>query len=169
MSIIVREIDGQEIDLENLQKGDIQITDIAKALSKICRFGGRIPEFYSVAQHSVIVASLAYKDTGDKSLALCGLLHDAAEAYLGDVITPLKERLPFHKELEARILTHILNKFLPTGLYPDIIWKYDQQAYDAEVAYFSGKTECIRGQYPHDPTFAKDVFIATYKQLTKED
>jgi len=70
---------------------EVHIDDIAQALSNVCRFGGRCSEFYSVAQHSVWVARyVELRRPGRPLLALHALLHDAAEAYLGDVVRPLK-------------------------------------------------------------------------------
>jgi hypothetical protein len=70
----------------------ISVDDIAGALSRICRFGGHTREFYSVAQHSVLVANMiAYFDRSD--LQIVALHHDSHEAYLGDMPTPLKKRL----------------------------------------------------------------------------
>ncbi len=79
---------------------DIDIEEIAHALSHICRFGGHCREFYSVAQHSVNVLNVVAmeiskidEDYGLKwgrDLCLAALLHDAPEAYLGDVVRPLK-------------------------------------------------------------------------------
>jgi 5'-deoxynucleotidase YfbR-like HD superfamily hydrolase len=82
---------------------DVHIDDIAHALSLVCRYGGHVREFYSVAQHSVIVALALLKAyPADLRLALCGLLHDAAEAYLGEMVRPLKLELPSYKALEIR-------------------------------------------------------------------
>lgn len=84
----IRTITGRHIhldDLLGLPSEKIQLTDIAGALAKIARFGGQTEYLYSVAAHSVAVARLL-----PARLRLYGLLHDAAEAYLGDVVAPWK-------------------------------------------------------------------------------
>lgn len=78
-------ISGKKIDFNNLDPNNIDIMDIAHALGKICRFGGHVNRFYSVAQHSIIVAHLV-----PEHCKRAALLHDASEAYLGDVVKPLK-------------------------------------------------------------------------------
>jgi uncharacterized protein len=66
--------------------------DIARALANQCRFGGHSRVFYSVAQHCVIVSRLVEERGGDAEDAFAALMHDAAEAYLGDMPHPLKHR-----------------------------------------------------------------------------
>lgn len=69
---------------------EVEVEDIARALSRLCRFTGHTREFYSVAQHSCLVADFLDRKWRDKALAFEGLIHDAAEAYLGDISRPLK-------------------------------------------------------------------------------
>jgi len=76
---------GIKFDLLNPRVEDVNIDDIAHALSLSCRFGGHCKSFYSVAEHSVRVSRhLRGRNR------IYGLLHDAAEAYIGDMVRPLK-------------------------------------------------------------------------------
>lgn len=93
---------------------DIEV--IAHALSNICRFGGHTTAFYSVAQHSVLVSQIV-----SKPLELQALLHDGAEAFLGDVIKPLKVLLPNYSEIEDRLQRAIYKSFgICEVQHPDI-------------------------------------------------
>lgn len=84
----------------------VNIKDIAWALSHICRFGGHTQGFYSVAQHSLIVAAHVPPEE-----ALTALLHDATEAYVGDMVRPLKRAIPAYKVIEDRIWEAIRERF----------------------------------------------------------
>lgn len=88
----VQTITGRAVSLLDPRPDDIDIiNDIAPALGRICRFNGHAAfGFYSVAQHSVIGARQMYLETQDRNLAAAFLLHDAHEAYLGDITTPVK-------------------------------------------------------------------------------
>lgn len=86
---------------------EIDFDTIAAALSKICRFGGHTTEFYSVAEHCVRISEWLEAEYGDRDLALRGLLHDGAEAYVGDMVRPLKYAIPHYREIENRILNMI--------------------------------------------------------------
>jgi flavin-dependent thymidylate synthase len=76
----------------------IELTDIARALSRICRYAGHCEQFYSVAQHSVYVSGMVPPEH-----ALCALMHDATEAYLVDIPRPLKRMLAGYTVLEDRL------------------------------------------------------------------
>lgn len=78
----------------------IDIEDIAHGLAYQCRFNGQTRYFYSVAQHSLIVADLVAQD-----LRAAALLHDAAEAYMGDMVKPLKQLFPLFSEIESRVMS----------------------------------------------------------------
>ena len=142
---------GRLVDVLHPTPEMVDIEDIAHALSMTCRFSGHCREFYSVAEHSVLVEQIGTwlmdRDSGTQH-SLCLLLHDAAEAYVGDVITPVKRALDFAdarpggmvpcslKELEYRWLSAITEKFglgnrltSPT----EIMKKADSRALAVEV------------------------------------
>jgi len=79
---------GRKVWPLDLRPDEVDLEDIAIALSNLCRFGGRCRQFYSVAQHSLWVADQVKELRPE--LELCALLHDAAEAYVGDVVSPIK-------------------------------------------------------------------------------
>jgi 5'-deoxynucleotidase YfbR-like HD superfamily hydrolase len=86
---------------------DIKIIDIAHSLSLICRFNGHCLYFYSVAEHSVRASYIPKKT----NLQLTALLHDASEAYVGDLIRPIKEFTHEFKKIENNIQKIISKKF----------------------------------------------------------
>lgn len=75
--------------------------DIARALANVCRFGGHCRPFYSVAQHSIIVSELVEERGGDVEDVFAALMHDATEAYLGDMPHPIKHRSPLGAAFKA--------------------------------------------------------------------
>ena len=85
---------------------DICIRDIAHHLSLCCRFNGACRVHYSVAQHSVMVANIL-----PVHLKFHGLLHDATEAYVGDMVRPLKRSLPEYQSVEAMVWAAVVEKF----------------------------------------------------------
>lgn len=105
---------------------EIKIEDIAHALSNLCRFGGHCKRFYSVAQHSVLVCSLA------NEYKLEALLHDATEAYLIDLPRPIKQSIPEYQEIEKRLSHVIAERFKLAYPYPAKIHEYDDIALEIE-------------------------------------
>lgn len=82
------------------EPGAVTVADIGSALSKLCRYTGHASRFYSVAEHCVHVAELLATWNACARLQFLGLLHDAAEAYVGDVNKPLKQLLPYYRRIE---------------------------------------------------------------------
>lgn len=109
---------GRKIYPSNISSADICLEDIAHHLTKVQRFGGALPlnVHYSVAEHSIRLAMycLTYLDTDHARVAL---LHDATEAYLGDVISPLKKCLQRYQEIEDKLHVTIINKYSPLSLF----------------------------------------------------
>lgn len=107
---------GRQVFPMNLAPEDIEPEVIAHALGNLCRFGGHCTRFYSVAQHSVHVAEQL-----PESLRLQGLLHDATEAFVGDVIRPLKRRLTGYADIEELVWRAVAQRFgLPEVLDPAV-------------------------------------------------
>jgi len=107
---------GKRLDLIDPQPESIHILDIAHGLANECRFAGQCRVFYSVAQHSILASQLVRH-----GLAMQALLHDAAEAYLKDIPTPLKALLPEYRVIEARLARVIRARFgLPLTLPAEI-------------------------------------------------
>ena len=102
------------------QPEEIHIEDIAHALSLICRFNGHCDRFYSVGQHSIIIACLASPEN-----ALWGLLHDAAECYVADMPRPVKRCIPGYKEMEAGVELAVAQKFGLPEIMPTEIKELD--------------------------------------------
>lgn len=128
-------------DFNNMDISAINIKDIACSLSKICRYNGQIPYFFSVAQHSLDVCNLV-----DDEYKLEALLHDASEAYLGDMITPLKNVNHSYKEQQRKLEILIAKKFgFPESL-SEAVDLADKHALTYEFAYV--RTGHIKGQSP---------------------
>jgi len=125
----------------NPTASDICIEDIAHSLSMLCRFNGHCKEFYSVAQHSVFVSNLAMgcTEVAEDQLVYVsklGLLHDASEAYLGDIPTPIKTDEDWKKEFGLSCCIRAAFGFdalLPKEMY-GIISKLDAFALACEKA-----------------------------------
>lgn len=108
--------DGKRFNFLDPRPEDIDIHDIVRGLSKLCRYCGQCRGFYSVAQHSVLVARCV-----PARLKLEALLHDSAEAYLGDIIQPVKRFLPEFRNMEQHVWRAIAARFsLPEQMSPEV-------------------------------------------------
>lgn len=102
---------------------DVCVPDIAHALSQLCRYGGHTKRFYSVAEHCVHVSRAVPAID-----ALWALFHDASEAYLGDVVRPLKHAraLVGYRDVEARVQEAICDALLLSPVEPESVERADK-------------------------------------------
>lgn len=134
MSSWITTYTGKKVDVFDFWLRDICLEDIAHSLSLICRFNGHCSEFYSVAEHSVRAANMAINAYNIDPAYV--LLHDAAEAYMGDIPRPIKKKV-FDSEIEIKIRNKILNYFkLDVNYWNDnehIIKEIDNKMLNMEI------------------------------------
>ncbi len=149
------------------------VYEIGYALSNLCRFTGHVEKFYSVAQHSVLVSLIV-----PPHLAYEGLMHDCAEAFIGDMSAPLKRLMPQYKELEKAIEMAIFPRL---GLsYPspaeiksaDLVVlateKRDLFPTQRQWQELSGIEPLAEKIVPLSPKFAYRLFMERHIELKKE-
>lgn len=102
----IRTISGQYVNVFEPNPDTLLIGDIAHALSNQCRFGGHLPRFFSVAQHSLLCYLIANEDS-----KFDALMHDASEAYLLDMPKPIKMEISQYNDIENNLMNILANKF----------------------------------------------------------
>ena len=102
---------GNKVDPMEVKAEEITLEDIAHALSLMCRGNGQVVHFYSVGQHCINCAKEAKARGWNKRLQLGCLLHDAAEAYMSDLITPIKVYMPQYYDIEDKFLKAVFERF----------------------------------------------------------
>jgi hypothetical protein len=161
----------------NPKAADINIQDVAHALSHQCRFGGHSSKFYSVSQHSVIVSKVVEEMTnGDVTMAMCGLLHDAGEAYLVDVPRPVKIELEGYTEMEENLLKVIAKKFNLPEIFNDVVKYADDKVLATEAEWIMSVNSkewnlpdpCDFEIKPVGPVAAKTLFLKRYEELKEK-
>ena len=107
---------GKHFDPTNPDMDQVDIRDIAHALSLICRGNGQVKSFFSVGQHCINTAKEAIARGYSNRVILACLLHDAGESYLSDVPRPLKPSMPEYVRTEEHLLDLIYEKYLGSKL-----------------------------------------------------
>lgn len=150
---------GRHVDPTCLFDDEISITDIAHHLSRQARFNGASEEIYTVAQHSVYVSYVC-----DPAHALWGLLHDAPEAYMGDIVRPVKDEIKPITRLEDTIMRAICLKYGLTDQYmPESVKHADDIMLEIEMrALFYDSVELD----VWSPDEAKKRFLNRFHDLT---
>jgi 5'-nucleotidase len=153
---------GTRFDLAEPRAEDVRIEDIAYALSKLCRFTGHCKRFYSVAQHSIHVAEIVAETHPEWALA--ALLHDAEEAYIGDISSPLKALI--RNNGGARLLE---------GIVANVEFAIEDRfgLFDSKTGPYRARRDCIKAAdlkmlaterrelMPTPPADGADWFAAT--------
>lgn len=120
---------GTYLDLLDPANSPFTIEDIAHGLSMTCRFAGQCRQFYSVAEHSWHASRLVAPE-----FQLRALMHDAAEAFIGDVTRPLKSILPEYKAIERTVEAAIMDRFETGDWNVDEVKRADMMMLHAEQA-----------------------------------
>lgn len=140
MDKFTQTINKARINLINPDRAVINIYDIAESLAKQCRFLGQCEGFYSVARHSVILSKIVPTE-----LALRALLHDAHEAYMGDITSPIKalirEETDILERLAKRLDSAIFSRFNVTTIDYDTVHDYDRRLLAYEYIELMGDFE----------------------------
>lgn len=126
---------GHKVDPLHIKEEDIYLEDIAHALSLISRGNGHIKYFYSVTQHSLNCAKEAQSRGYNKHVVLSCLFHDASEAYMSDLITPIKKQMKEYQVIGDKLLETIFQAFhIQLKDEEKIIWKeMDHLLLEAEL------------------------------------
>jgi len=152
---------------------DVELEDVAHALSLLCRYGGHVQRFYSVAEHCVRMSQAVSPEN-----ALWALLHDATEAYMGDMIRPLKRSMPAYVEAEDRLMQAICARFDINDEMPPEVHEADSRILHDERAALLGPSpqpwnDALEAMKPlgvtisgWDPPLAKYEYLNRFYELT---
>ena len=163
---------GKKFYFRDPRPEDVDIVDIAHSLSHICRFTGHTKLFYSVAEHSVAVC----EEVEGRDNKLIALLHDALEAYIGDISSPMKGVIELRelKFLERRVWQAIANKFSLPHTLPEEVKRADLQLLANEAAMLWSPAAVREWALPYEPRphkmkylapwAAKQEFLAAFQQ-----
>jgi len=160
---------GNYLDLLDPTNCTFTIEDIAHGLSNVCRFAGQCEPFYSVAEHSFHVSCIVPDEH-----AYAGLMHDAAEAFIGDIAKPLKVLLPEYKAIEQVMEAAIFERFDVPALGPEVKHADVVMLATEQLALMKNRDdwEYTRGKTPANvtihawpPATAKAMFLQRYAIL----
>lgn len=171
---------GMYIDPFDPDPDVIRIDDIAHALSLICRYNGHVDRHYSVAQHSLEVVRYLEDHLCPTPVLLHGLLHDAAEAYMGDLPSPLKHNIAMvdYDGAELRLLEKILERYIPYRYHQwDKVKEADDAVYQMErISFlfpFETAEDMMYEKYrrsvivPKEPAEVEQEFLFKFRTLAE--
>jgi 5'-deoxynucleotidase YfbR-like HD superfamily hydrolase len=155
----IRTFTGKYVNVFEPKPEMFCIEDIAHALSFQCRFGGHLPHFYTVAQHSVHVSRKC--DCGN---SFTGLMHDVSEAYLVDIPRPIKLRLPEYQAIEDQLNKVLAQVFGFQYPFPPDIKEADKYCLEDEWEWIFMKRSSARVL---SISASKQLFLERYYELKK--
>lgn len=143
MSSYIRTYTGKEFYPLDPDPEQIDIIDIAHALSNVCRYTGHLSSFYGVGDHSIYVSQISSVE--GKETALWGLLHDASEAYIADVARPVKHHpdFQFYRDAEDKLMKAVCIKFGLSEEMPAMVKEADNRMLVTEMRDLG-----MPGQFP---------------------
>jgi uncharacterized protein len=153
----IRTYSGKYVNVFEPTEDMICIEDIAHALAHQCRFAGHTRSFLSVAEHSYYVMLITSKEN-----KLQDLMHDASEAYLVDIPSPIKRRLSQYVELEDKLMHVIASKFGFTWPMSDEVKVNDKKSLE-----FEWENSVLSDCEAADPKVAERLFLQCFKEITK--
>lgn len=184
---------GRRVYPFEVKPSDVDILDIAHSLGMQVRYNGHVSRLYTVGEHCIRISDALFRDTGDHTLALVGLLHDAGETYTGDFIRPVKNSLHEVEEVlkaaednnECAIMTHfgLWEAFIAhramikdydrrvivdekQGLFgPDKPWDWDLVPLDVPIVGYSF-SEC-HGAYDWHPERVKREYLYRFHEHSR--
>ena len=181
----IRMNSGRKFYFDDIRRNELFITDIANGLAASARFGGQmdLDKFLSIAEHSINVSYFVPEE-----FAFCGLMHDAAEAIMGDMVTPLKNLSPDFKAMERQIDAYCAEVFGYQYPFPPIVKEVDFDMFiteyhaafrnrkvvwpgeedDAEFEHCVPKYEGIVQFRFLQPQQAYDAFLERFVELCKK-
>ena len=164
---------GKRISILEPEQDTMDIITIANSLSNLCRFMGQVNDFYSVAQHSVMVSHLV-----PTQHAYAGLMHDATEAFCGDLVKPIKQKLPEYSVIEERMWNALRQRYnlpmaLPSSVHvaDRIMVKTESRDLQTGDIWKSWYPDFQPLPFPIIPLLPKDaftLFLARHAELTGE-
>ena len=167
----IRTYTRKQFDVLQPNEEDIDINDIAHALTMIARAGGHFSKFYSVTQHSICCALEAMERGYSLKVVLACLLHDGSEAYLSDIVRPLKKHLPEYMEAEERLQNMIYHKFLGEDLTEEemqqIVSVDDAMLFHEFKYYMNEELEVSSRELVSKPIFATKPFDDVEEEFLK--
>lgn len=166
---IINLYSGGKIDLLNPKPEDIRIEDIAKGLGYKAHFSGLTPFYFSIASHSLLVCDLVPREYHTNAkLMMYILLHDASEAYIGDMVKPLKDHMPEFRKVEKRMQAVVYEAFGIKEDYHTFMKEYDIRAFYLELEQFYKDESHELDKYAGTPDQDVSRFLERYYQYQEE-